>query len=109
MGIWGPRPKTAWLIAGWIFPIAAYFIFFVPYKSYHYWLPVMLPLYSAGTGLAQVVTRPGRAFTRSRYYPLAASALIALVVLVLVMQFTTNLLASTPDWLQWLRWRELWI
>ncbi len=39
------------IIILWILPLAAYLIWFVAVRSSHYWLPLMLPLYSAAFGL----------------------------------------------------------
>jgi hypothetical protein len=102
-GIWGRRRLTAWLVLGWMLPMATYFTFFLPYKSYHYWLPVMLPLYSSALGLVQVVTRSDWILARRKWYPMAASALMVVVVLALVVQFTANLMTAGPDWAKWLQ------
>jgi hypothetical protein len=101
-GIWGPRRTTAWLILGWMLPMAVTFLFILPYKSYHYWLPVMVPLYSGGFALAQVVFGQGWLLRQDRRYRLAGSLLIGLVILALAAQFIANLFSAAPDWHQWI-------
>ena len=57
------------LILLWILPLAAYLIWFVAVRSSHYWLPLMLPLYSAAFGLAaamEEIALPGWARIASR-------------------------------------------
>ncbi len=100
--VWGPRRITAWLILGWIFPMAIIFFYFVPYKSYHYWLPVMIPLYAGGLGLLPVMARLRSVRTNRRFLSMAASAAMGLVLLILAAQFTANLLTAKPDWSNWL-------
>lgn len=101
-GVWGPRRATAWLILGWMLPMAATFLFILPYKSYHYWLPVMIPLYSAGLALVQVITSRGWLQRQDLRYKLGGSLLIGLVILALAAQFAANLLSAAPDWMQWI-------
>lgn len=44
---WGPNRLINRLILGWILPYSIYLLWFVAVKPDHYWLPVMVPLYSA--------------------------------------------------------------
>ena len=42
----GIYPPLVRMILTWIIPLSMYLLFFSAYRSYHYWLPVLLPLYS---------------------------------------------------------------
>jgi hypothetical protein len=98
--IWGPRRITAWLVLGWALPMAVYFLYFLPYKSYHYWLPVMVPLYSGGLGFIQVIHQRFWTGGREKGYRLAGGVGIGLAVLVLAIQFMANAASAVPDWIR---------
>ena len=49
--IWGPNRLLNRLILLWILPFSIYLFYFVAVKPDHYWLPVMLPLYSAALNI----------------------------------------------------------
>ncbi len=50
--VYGREKFANRLIFLWILPPTVYLVWFVAVRSSHYWLPVMLPLYSAAFGLA---------------------------------------------------------
>ena len=50
---WGPNRSLNRLSLAWIVPYSIYLFWFVAVKPDQYWLPVMLPLYSAGLNLAE--------------------------------------------------------
>jgi 4-amino-4-deoxy-L-arabinose transferase-like glycosyltransferase len=89
----GPRRLTAWLILAWFAPMAIYFIWGMNYKSYHYWMPAMLPFLSGVTGLLDAAdgeTKPRR---------VVVWGVVAAVVLAQTVAF---IVLSMPDWQQWL-------
>jgi hypothetical protein len=45
--LWGQRRLLNRLILAWVIPYSIYLLWFVAVKPDHYWLPVMVPLYSA--------------------------------------------------------------
>ena len=67
--LFGKQKFVNRIILLWILPLAAYLIWFVAVRSSHYWLPLMLPLYSAAFGLAgalEEIALPGWARTAGR-------------------------------------------
>ncbi len=61
--IWGPNRLLNRLILAWIIPHAIYLLWFVSVKPDHYWLPVMLPLYSAALNLMDAFPQSLRGFS----------------------------------------------
>jgi len=49
--LWGQRRLLNRLILAWVIPYSIYLLWFVAVKPDHYWLPVMVPLYSAALAL----------------------------------------------------------
>ncbi len=62
--LWGERRFLNRLILAWVIPYSIYLLWFVAVKPDHYWLPVMLPLYSAALtlwdSLPGALLRPGQ-------------------------------------------------
>ncbi len=87
--IWGPNRLLNRLILLWIVPYSIYLFYFVAVKPDHYWLPVMLPLYSTALNIPLAIHRkliPGLA-TRPRL----GMALTVIIVLLLAGHLVTNL------------------
>jgi hypothetical protein len=76
------------LFLAWCIPLSLYLLFFVAVKPGHYWLPVMLPLYSAGFALlSPLFNRYNAAPTRQRKLLFAiAIAFIALLLGIILFQ-----------------------
>lgn len=89
----GPRQFTNRLILTWVVPYSIYLLYFVAVKPDHYWLPVMLPLFSAALALPQILWQPGlfRQVLSGGRIELAQRALLVIVLLILAAQFALNL------------------
>lgn len=87
--IWGPRTFTNRLILTWVIPYSIYLFYFVAVKPDHYWLPVMLPLFSCAFAGWDILTQKidWRARPWFSWQKLGA----ALVALVLISQVALNL------------------
>jgi hypothetical protein len=94
----GPRRTTAWLILAWFIPMSVYFIWGMNYKSFHYWMPAMLPFLSGVTGLLDAAD--GEPKTRR----VVVQGIVAAAMLAQVMAF---IFLSLPEWQQWLRLAEI--
>jgi hypothetical protein len=53
--LWGEKRRLNLLILGWIIPYSVYLFWFVAVKPDHYWLPVMVPLYSGLLNLPMIL------------------------------------------------------
>jgi hypothetical protein len=88
---WGPNRLLNRLILGWILPYSIYLFWFVAVKPDHYWLPVIVPLYSALLNLPIILAAGGlpgwleRRLSRPRL-KIALSG----VVLLLLAGFVVN-------------------
>ena len=86
--IWGPRTFTNRLILAWVAPYSIYLLYFVAVKPDHYWLPVMLPLFSSAFAGWDILTRAQAQFKGRVAWQKIAAGLIALALLA---QVGTNL------------------
>jgi 4-amino-4-deoxy-L-arabinose transferase-like glycosyltransferase len=86
--IWGPRRFTNRLILTWVLPYSIYLLYFVAVKPDHYWLPVMLPLFSAALIPFEILARPGGWLAQPWDARKLAQAALALL---LVGQFALHL------------------
>jgi hypothetical protein len=87
------------LILAWFVPLALYFIWGMNYKSYHYWMPAMLPFLSGVTGLLDAAD--GETIITGRW-------VVRLVVAAAVIaQTAAFIVLSIPDWQQWLRLADI--
>jgi hypothetical protein len=89
----GPRRLLSLLILSWVVPYSIYLFYFVAVKPDHYWLPVMLPLFSSAFILLEItlqfwpmVRRPF--FTRTLVWQ---KATLACVILILAIQILANI------------------
>ncbi len=81
------------LMLTWVVPYSIYLLYFVAVKPDHYWLPVMLPLFSGALILVDLFD-PASKFLNREFFKQNWSwqkAGLALVVLLLAWQFTLNL------------------
>ena len=86
--IWGPNQLLNRLILLWIVPYSIYLFYFVAVKPDHYWLPVMLPLYSAALNIPLAIHGkliPGLAAGRAW-----EKCMILIIVLLLAGHLVTN-------------------
>jgi len=96
--IWGPNRAANRLLLAWSVPLSLYLFYFVAPKPDHYWLPVMLPLFSSAAVPLQLLDGLRKSSPR-RGVKLAAAAGLLLVIILLVGWFTANLSYDVPHWL----------
>ena len=96
--IWGPNRAANRLLLAWSVPLSLYLFYFVAPKPDHYWLPVMLPLFSAAAVPLQLLDGLRKSSPR-RGVKLAAAAGLLLVAVLLVGWFAANLSYDVPHWL----------
>lgn len=90
--VWGPERLLNRIILAWCIPYSIYLFWFVAVKPDQYWLPVMLPLYSAALNLAAGLPH----WLQDRALPLNrslrwSSVVQALVVILLIGHLGWNL------------------
>ena len=88
--IWGPNVLLNRLILSWVVPYSIYLFYFVAVKPDHYWLPVMLPLFSGAFNLVELLAHSFKQIKGSAWQKVGLAA----VVLALVWQFSSNLFQS---------------
>lgn len=91
--LWSQHTLLNRLILTWVVPYSVYLLYFVAVKPDHYWLPVLLPLFSAALTLLDWLTQGGgwlRAPLHSRALLGRRLGLVAMG-LVLSFQLLTNL------------------
>ena len=89
---WGSRQFVNRLILTWVVPYSIYVLYFVAVKPDHYWLPVMLPLFSAAFNLLDILK--AQDFLRQPLFAradLGRKAAVAIVVILLLVQVGLNL------------------
>src|SRR5450759_467636 len=96
--IWGPNRAANRLLLAWGVPLSLYLFYFVAPKPDHYWLPVMLPLFSSAAVPLQLLDGLRKSDPR-RGVKLAAAAGLLLVLVLLVGWFAANLSYDVPHWL----------
>jgi hypothetical protein len=79
--IWGPNRLLNRLILAWIIPYSLYLLFFVAVKPDHYWLPVMLPLFSTALNIPVALDEKLIPWLRARTY-LSAGVLFVIIGLL---------------------------
>ncbi len=99
---WGSRRGLSLLILSWSIPLSLYLFYFVAPKPDHYWLPVMLPLFSTVlTGLGMLVH--AWQGSQRRWVKLVAGAGLLLAAAALVYWTTSNLSIDVQLWLEGIR------
>ncbi len=100
--LWGSRRGLSLLILSWSIPFSLYLFYFVAPKPDHYWLPVMLPLFSsAATGLE--LLQHGWNSSQPRWARLAAGAALVIAAAALVLWTASNLSVDVQLWLDGIR------
>jgi len=96
--IWGKQRYPNRLFLLWSIPLTVYLFYFVAPKPDHYWLPVMLPLFSSAAVPFQLLDglRKSAATPRIR---LAACFGLALCAALVVYWFIYNLNYDIPYWI----------
>lgn len=89
--LWGGQRFVNRLILTWVVPYSIYLLYFVAVKPDHYWLPVMLPLFSSAFALIDLFSPGGRLAERLATPEWARQLIVAMVVLLLVGQFILHL------------------
>ncbi|MHC1783017.1 MAG: hypothetical protein AB9891_09730 [Anaerolineaceae bacterium] len=80
----------------WIIPLSAYLINFIAVKPDHYWLPVMLPLFSGGFMLISYLwERMKTNAASSRWWFYGQGLLVAVIVVFIASQFISQV---QVDW-----------
>ncbi len=85
---WGPNKLLNRLILSWIVPYSIYLFYFVAPKPFHYWLPILLPMFSSLLALPEALNDPAFPWFKTR--PRVRLALSAVVVVLLVGFFVSN-------------------
>ncbi|GAP07360.1 MAG TPA: hypothetical protein DEQ80_03570 [Anaerolinea thermolimosa] len=88
--VWGPNRQLNRLILTYIIPQAVYLLWFVAVKPDHYWLPVMVPLFSTAFTFPQALAEGW--FPRLSRWPLLQRVLWVVSVVILVAQGVSFLL-----------------
>jgi hypothetical protein len=91
--IWGNHRLLSMIIFTWVIPYSIYLLYFVAVKPDHYWLPVLLPLFSAGVILVDlVIARIKKAGERIFHLPVTPMQIVlTALVLLLAWQFSYHL------------------
>lgn len=93
---WGERKFLNRMIAGWVIPYGLYLIYFIAVKPDHYWLPIVLPWFSAiFSWIPDNLNEKGK-FNIRRWNELKPSlrwtvSLAALSIILITGQFVVNL------------------
>jgi len=87
--IWGPNRILNGLILTWIIPYSLFLFYFVAVKPDHYWLPVMVPLFSAALNIPLALKERALPWFNSR--PVTGRVFAVVVILLLAGQLFWNL------------------
>jgi len=87
---WGPNRLLNGLILTWIIPFSIYLLYFVAVKPDHYWLPVMVPLFSVALNIPLAIRERVLPWFKSR--PAASWVLLTIVVILLSGQVYWNMM-----------------
>ena len=96
--IWGPDRSANRLFLAFSIPLSFYLFYFVAPKPDHYWLPVMLPLFSSAAVPLQLLAGLRKSAAR-RPVRLAATAAMILCAALLLYWFISNLNYDIPHWI----------
>jgi hypothetical protein len=91
--VWGKRRLLSLILLTWVVPYSIYLLFFVAVKPDHYWLPVLLPLFSCAFTLIDILfSRFSRKGQPVWQFPVTMEkALLFLVMILLAWQFVFHL------------------
>jgi 4-amino-4-deoxy-L-arabinose transferase-like glycosyltransferase len=97
--IWGSRKGLHLLILSWSIPLTLYLFYFVAPKPDHYWLPIMLPLFSCALTPLELLFTAWKT-SRRPWLKWASAAALALAALGLLYWFGANLSYDIPHWIE---------
>jgi 4-amino-4-deoxy-L-arabinose transferase-like glycosyltransferase len=97
--LWGSRRGLSLLILSWSIPLSLYLFYFVAPKPDHYWLPVMLPLFSTAAGGLELLHHAWQG-SRNRWLKLAALAALVIAAAAMVYLTASNLTVDIQLWLE---------
>lgn len=90
--LWGNRKSFNRLVLVWTIPYSIYLLWFVAVKPDHYWLPILLPVYSAALSLWDCIPQAGRRIWKiARFQVRWDLALRAGILIVLLGHIVWNL------------------
>ncbi len=95
---WGTNRSLNLLILSWSIPLSVYLLYFVAPKPDHYWLPVMLPLFSTPAGGLGMLHRGWRS-DQPRWAKIAAGAALLIAFAALLLWTASNLSIDIQLWL----------
>ena len=91
--LWGPRKNFNRLLLGWAIPYSIYLLWFVAVKPDHYWLPILIPVFSAALNLWDALPSVADRVVKIARVQLQWKQLLRGAVLVILVAFIgTNLL-----------------
>ncbi len=91
--LWGQRKTFNRLLLGWAIPYSIYLLWFVAVKPDHYWLPILIPVFSAALNLWDALPAAAdRVVSVARMQLQWKQMLRAAVLVILVAFIGTNLL-----------------
>ncbi len=91
--VWSQTRFLYLLLLTWVVPYSIYLLYFVAVKPDHYWLPVMLPLFSCAFAIIDLISfqyKQGGG-TRSRLRIYLGRTVVVLAVVGLGLQFASHL------------------
>jgi hypothetical protein len=89
----GPAKDLNRLLLAWCVVVAGYLIFFVAVKSYHYQLPLFLPLYAGGFLFPSILNAPAGTVSQFLQKPSTRRIIWGLTAAMIGSQFLFNLWA----------------
>ena len=91
--LWGPRKSFNRLVLGWSIPYSIYLLWFVAVKPDHYWLPILIPVFSAALNLWDALPAAATRMIRAARLQFQWNQLVRAAILVILAVFIgTNLL-----------------
>jgi 4-amino-4-deoxy-L-arabinose transferase-like glycosyltransferase len=97
---WGSQKILNRLLVTWIFPYSIYLLFFLAPKPDHYWLPILLPLFSGMLIPFDIILNLPRFFpSRYRIEEIARLIALGLVTGIFIFQFMNNMNGNIPLYL----------
>ena len=106
--IWEKDQYINRLILTWIIPLSIYLLFFSAYKSYHYWLPALIPLYSCYFCVLHFYEdHLSENEIPCKIKPIISKTLNVILWVAIVFKMTNNIQLSHIDWQNWLRWKDI--
>ncbi len=90
---WGQKRLLYLLILTWVVPYSIYLLYFVAVKPDHYWLPVLIPLFSCAFAIFDLIPASwGNGAQRFSIRPFPWGKIVLfLAAILLAWQFVTNI------------------